>query len=66
MINVFQHGAEALCDQCQACRLRDVCGGGYMPHRYHPFNGFNNPSVYCADLMQLLDHMRRPNRHRAD
>jgi uncharacterized protein len=57
MVAVFQHGADALCSRCQACHLRDVCGGGYMPHRYHPFNGFDNPSVYCADLMQLLDHI---------
>ena len=57
MISVFQQGSKALCDQCQACHLRDVCGGGYMPHRYDPTNGFQNPSVYCPDLMQLLDHM---------
>jgi uncharacterized protein len=25
-----------------------------LPHRYRTANGFDNPSVYCADLMQLI------------
>jgi uncharacterized protein len=57
LVQVFQRGAEGLCAGCQACHLRDVCGGGYMPHRYSSVNGFDNPSVYCADLMYLLEHM---------
>ncbi|MEU9885923.1 FxsB family cyclophane-forming radical SAM/SPASM peptide maturase [Sphaerisporangium sp. NPDC051011] len=39
---------------CQACDLVRVCGGGYFPHRYSDEAGFNNPSVYCADLMKLI------------
>jgi uncharacterized protein len=28
-------------------------------HRYHPDNGFDNPSVYCADQLHLVAAMRR-------
>jgi uncharacterized protein len=49
-----QIGLLALSDQCQACRVRDVCGGGYYPHRYRAGDGFRNPSVYCPDLLALI------------
>jgi uncharacterized protein len=44
----------SLCSTCQNCNLVKVCGGGYFPHRYSKANGFQNPSVYCADLMKLI------------
>jgi len=44
---------------CRACPEQDVCGGGYLPHRYSKSNGFDNPSVWCADILRLLNHMRQ-------
>ena len=44
----------ALSQTCKACSLVHVCGGGYFPHRYSNLNGFQNPSIYCADLMKLI------------
>ena len=29
-------------------------GGGYLPHRFSEKNGFDNPSVYCYDLWELI------------
>jgi uncharacterized protein len=49
-----QRGWSALCATCQNCDLVKVCGGGYFPHRYSQENGFQNPSIYCADLMKLI------------
>jgi len=31
-----------------------ACGGGLYAHRYKSGNGFDNPSVYCADLKVLI------------
>lgn len=54
-----QSGAAALCAQCRRCPLRDVCGGGHYVHRYRDDGtGFDNPSVYCADLQALIRHVR--------
>jgi uncharacterized protein len=53
-----QIGARGLCAECQKCRVRLVCGGGLYPHRYRGETGFANPSVYCPDLMRLIDHIR--------
>jgi len=58
MVNVLQHGAPMLCETCQCCEMRDVCGGGYMPHRFSRSRGFDNPSIYCEDLTKLIRHIR--------
>jgi uncharacterized protein len=52
-----QLGPGALCAECQACAIKNVCGGGLYAHRYRPGNGFANPSVYCPDLMRLIRHI---------
>lgn len=49
-----QTGLLALSPACLPCRVRDVCGGGYYPHRYRAGAGFRNPSVYCPDLLALI------------
>lgn len=46
-----------LCDECSRCKFVKVCGGGYLPHRYHPKNFFNAPSIYCQDLKYIINHI---------
>lgn len=53
-----QGGLAALCEQCRECSVRQICGGGYYPHRYRAGTGFRNPSVYCSDLLALIRHIR--------
>jgi uncharacterized protein len=53
-----QLGLAGLSASCHACRIRDICGGGFYPHRYRASDGFRNPSVYCADLMRLITVIR--------
>lgn len=53
-----QLGAGGLCRTCRECSLVEVCGGGYLPHRYAGGGSFDNPSIYCADLMRIIDHIR--------
>ncbi|MGF6885321.1 uncharacterized protein ABIA39_004137 [Nocardia sp. GAS34] len=59
-----QIGAAALSEDCLACPVHTVCGGGHYVHRYRPDTGFRNPSVYCADLKKLIEHIE--SRVRAD
>ncbi|MDI2125320.1 FxsB family cyclophane-forming radical SAM/SPASM peptide maturase [Yinghuangia seranimata] len=51
-------GLGGLSRVCRGCRAVAVCGGGLYAHRYRPENGFDNPSVYCADLYALIHHIR--------
>lgn len=43
---------------CAACPERTTCAGGYLPHRYSKSRQFDNPSVWCADLLRLFGHIR--------
>jgi radical SAM/SPASM domain FxsB family protein len=52
------HGSQALAEKCRACPLVEVCGGGYLPHRFSAVHGYRNPSVYCADLEYLIRHVQ--------
>jgi uncharacterized protein len=45
-------------DVCQRCRWRDACGGGYVTHRWSRAREFDSPSVYCADLMRIFEHVQ--------
>lgn len=58
-VRADQSGPAALCATCRACALHEVCGAGLPAHRYRVANGFDNPSVYCADLYALITHVRR-------
>jgi uncharacterized protein len=53
-----QIGVHALSRECHACVVRDICGGGYYPHRYRAGEGFRNPSVYCRDLLRVITAIR--------
>ncbi len=44
--------------KCLACPINDICGGGYLPHRYSSENGFDNPTFYCHDFMKLITHVQ--------
>jgi uncharacterized protein len=73
-INVFDHELDVaardvrvrarqlqksgLCQKCRECSLVDVCGGGYLPHRYAGGDNFDQPSIYCPDLTRVITHIR--------
>lgn len=52
-----QHDAAALCVTCRTCPVVRVCGGGLYAHRFRRGSGFDNPSVYCADLKKLISEV---------
>jgi uncharacterized protein len=50
-------GRRALSPDCLSCPVVSVCGGGQYAHRYRAGHGFCHPSVYCADLRHLIEHV---------
>jgi radical SAM/SPASM domain FxsB family protein len=52
------HGTNILAEKCQSCELVEICGGGYLPHRFSTAHGYRNPSVYCEDLAHLINHIQ--------
>ena len=43
---------------CLSCSELAICGGGMPVNRWRDENGYENPSVYCADQLVLISHMR--------
>jgi len=56
-----QGGLATLSAVCRACPVVRICGGGLYAHRYRSGTGFDNPSVYCADLKALIGHLTTEN-----
>jgi uncharacterized protein len=50
-------GRRALSSDCLSCPVVGVCGGGQYAHRYRDGHGFRHPSVYCADLRRMVEHV---------
>ncbi|MDQ4070521.1 MAG: radical SAM protein [Actinomycetota bacterium] len=57
LVHQAVHEGFPLCAKCLQCEFVDVCGGGYLPHRYSRARSFDNPSVWCEDILILLRHM---------
>jgi uncharacterized protein len=52
---------------CLRCPELSVCGGGMPAHRWSTALGFENPSIFCADQLRLIDRMREwIGAHRSD
>ncbi|GAA1371691.1 FxsB family cyclophane-forming radical SAM/SPASM peptide maturase [Streptomyces beijiangensis] len=51
-------GVEQLSEECRSCPVVNSCGGGLYAHRYRTGTGFDNPSVFCPDLMELIVTVR--------
>lgn len=47
-----------LASVCRNCPEGETCAGGHLAHRYSRSRGFDNPSVWCADLLKLFAHVR--------
>jgi uncharacterized protein len=43
---------------CIGCPEETTCSGGYLPHRWSNERSFDNPSVWCDDLLKLFRHIR--------
>jgi uncharacterized protein len=57
-IQARQGGLADLSEVCRQCPVVTSCGGGLFAHRFRSGTGFDNPSVYCADLEKIITHIR--------
>lgn len=53
---------EGLAPQCKKCLVVDICGGGSIPHRYAE-DGFTHPTVYCYEMLTLINHAKKRLQH---
>jgi uncharacterized protein len=57
-VRARQQGLAGVSETCRQCPVVTSCGGGLYAHRYRSATGFDNPSVYCADLEKIITHIR--------
>ena len=58
LANLYQLSHSILSSDCMACPVSEICGGGFLPHRYSKVNGFDNPSIFCKDLLKIIVHIQ--------
>jgi uncharacterized protein len=58
LANLYHLSHFKLPPKCMTCPVKEICGGGYLPNRYSQDNGFNNPSIYCEDLLKIISHIQ--------
>jgi uncharacterized protein len=72
-MNIFEHGFHAiqadplwrevyeasttLPSKCQRCPYVQACGGGHIASRWSKSRRYDNPSVYCEDIKDILRHI---------
>jgi uncharacterized protein len=48
----------SLPQKCRECPYVKICGGGMLTNRYSIENGFDNPTYFCKDTYQLIEHIQ--------
>jgi uncharacterized protein len=54
-VQARRKGIAGISDACRRCPVVESCGGGLYAHRYSSARGFDNPSVFCADLRAFVE-----------
>ncbi len=42
---------------CESCEYKSTCGGGHIASRWSKTRRYDNPSVYCADIKDIIRHI---------
>jgi uncharacterized protein len=58
LAKLYYNGHDNLCQKCNSCPIETVCGGGYLGHRYSNDNFFDNPTIYCNEIVKLVCHIQ--------
>jgi uncharacterized protein len=58
LAQLYYNAHENLCETCSNCTLESICGGGYLGHRYSNRNEFDNPSIYCKEIVEIICHIQ--------
>ncbi|MEM1370051.1 MAG: radical SAM protein [Cyanobacteria bacterium P01_H01_bin.15] len=45
-------------EECIQCKNFEICGAGYITHRYKKENGFRNKSSRCDEIFTLIEQAR--------
>ena len=60
-INYYYSHTKRLPTLCQECEIKNICGGGFLVHRFNKEDQtkFDNPSIYCSVLKELINYIQK-------
>ncbi|MBL7729062.1 MAG: radical SAM protein [Dinghuibacter sp.] len=58
LFDVYYHAHQMVSEQCLNCPVYDFCGGGFLGNRYSNEKGFDNPTIYCKDIVKLVSFIQ--------
>lgn len=58
VFELFYNSHEMVCEKCLNCPVYDICGGGFLGNRFSLDNGFDNPTIYCKDIIRLVSFLQ--------
>jgi uncharacterized protein len=58
LARLYYYAHDNLCKKCSDCPIEPVCGGGYLGHRFSNENYFDNPSIYCVEIVKLICYIQ--------
>jgi len=58
LFQIYINSHDMVCEKCLNCPVYDVCGGGFLGNRYSNDNGFDNPTIYCHDIIKLVTFLQ--------
>ncbi len=58
IFEVYYNAHDLVAEQCLNCPVYDICGGGFLGNRFANHNGFDNPTIYCKDMVRLITFLR--------
>lgn len=58
LFEVYYHSHTMVAEKCLNCPVYDFCGGGFLGNRYAYENGFDNPTIYCKDIIKMVTYIQ--------
>lgn len=58
VFGIYYNAHDQVCEKCLNCPVYDICGGGFLGHRYSIENGFDNPTIYCKDMIRFITFLQ--------
>ncbi len=58
LFDLYFNSHNMVSEQCLNCSVYEICGGGFLGNRYSNERGFDNPTIYCHDMIKLISHIQ--------
>ncbi|PWN69286.1 radical SAM protein [Chryseobacterium phosphatilyticum] len=58
LFDVYINSHQMVNAKCLHCPIYEICGGGFLLNRYSNEKGFDNPTIYCHDMIKLVSYIQ--------